>query len=120
MIVGEEDDRNNLTAWRLERSQYEQVIGRPRTWSWIAAFVCAALFARVLAMARDRQPLVLDANASHRLPGKFIALSHGYTGYDVTGPADGRGVLLVPAISVARTVFARTAASLEAGNEAEE
>jgi pimeloyl-ACP methyl ester carboxylesterase len=70
------------------------------------------VFVGVGVLAGDREPLILDAHERSRLPGKFIALSHGYTGYDVTGPADGRVVLLIPGISIPRSVFRPTATSL--------
>jgi pimeloyl-ACP methyl ester carboxylesterase len=89
---------------------------RGARWRWIAVPLCLVLFALVAAglMARDREPLILDAHERSRLPGWFIALSHGYTSYDVTGPAEGRVVLLIPGISIPRIVFARTATSLAA------
>jgi pimeloyl-ACP methyl ester carboxylesterase len=70
------------------------------------------VFAGVGLLAGDREPLILDAHERSRLPGQFIALSHGYTSYDVTGPADGRVVLLIPGISIPRSVFRPTATSL--------
>jgi pimeloyl-ACP methyl ester carboxylesterase len=87
-----------------------------RRWWWIAGPLSFVLLvsAGVGAMAGDREPLVLDAHERSRLPGRFIALSQGYTSYDVTGPADGRVVLLVPGISIPRIVFARAATSLAA------
>jgi pimeloyl-ACP methyl ester carboxylesterase len=85
-------------------------------WRWIAGPLCFALVVfvgvGVGVLAGDREPLILDAHERSRLPGKFIALSHGYTSYDVTGPADGRVVLLIPGISIPRSVFRPTATSL--------
>lgn len=79
-------------------------------WVWLPGLLCFVLGVGVL--AGDREPLSLDTHERSRLPGKFIALSHGYTSYDVTGPADGRVVLLIPGISIPRSVFGPTAASL--------
>ena len=83
-------------------------------WRWIAGPLCVVLvvFVGVGVLAGDREPFILDAHERSRLPGKFIALSHGYTSYDVTGPADGRVVLLIPGISIPRSVFRPTATSL--------
>lgn len=67
-------------------------------------------------LARDQEPLTLDERERGRLPGKFVELSHGYTNYDITGPPSGPAVLLVPGISIPRSVFARTIGPLaEAG-----
>ena len=67
-------------------------------------------------LARDREPTSLDEHARRALPGKFIALSQGYTNYEIAGPASGPVVLLVPGISIPRTVFDRTLTPLaEAG-----
>ncbi len=81
---------------------------------WLGGPSCFVLvvFVSVGVLAGDREPLSLDTHERSRLPGKFIALSHGYTSYDVTGPADGRVVLLIPGISIPRSVFRPTAASL--------
>jgi pimeloyl-ACP methyl ester carboxylesterase len=83
-------------------------------WGWIAGPLCFVLviIVGVGVLAGDREPLVLDAHERRRLPGRFIALSHGYTSYDVTGPADGRVVVLIPGISIPRSVFRHTATSL--------
>jgi pimeloyl-ACP methyl ester carboxylesterase len=59
-------------------------------------------------LARDREPTSLDEHARRVLPGQFIALSQGYTNYEIAGPASGPVVLLVPGISIPRTVFDRT------------
>jgi pimeloyl-ACP methyl ester carboxylesterase len=67
-------------------------------------------------LARDRGPTSLDEHARRALPGKFIALSQGYTNYEIAGPASGPVVLLVPGISIPRTVFDQTLTPLaEAG-----
>jgi pimeloyl-ACP methyl ester carboxylesterase len=67
-------------------------------------------------LAGDREPLVLDQRARSQLPGRFVALSHGYTNYEIMGPESGPLVLLVPGISIPRGVFDRTLVPLaEAG-----
>jgi pimeloyl-ACP methyl ester carboxylesterase len=62
----------------------------------------------------DLEPLTLDERARSRLPGTFVALSHGYTSYEISGPPNGPVVLLVPGISIPRGVFARTTTVLAA------
>jgi pimeloyl-ACP methyl ester carboxylesterase len=58
----------------------------------------------------------MDDRVRSQLPGRFVALSAGYTSYDVAGPERGPVVLLVPGISIPRGVFERTIAPLaEAG-----
>lgn len=87
-----------------------------RRWVWwVASGSLLALFLTVV-FARDREPLLLDARERSRLPGSFVALTDGYTNYEAMGPADGRVVLLVPGISVPRSVFRKMLAPLaEAG-----
>jgi pimeloyl-ACP methyl ester carboxylesterase len=75
-----------------------------------------ALALSITLLARDSESLVLDERARSQLPGRFVALSDGYTNYEIMGPDSGPVVLLVPGISLPRTVFARTLAPLaEAG-----
>jgi pimeloyl-ACP methyl ester carboxylesterase len=108
--------RQRVAARRIQDKNV--MVRGVRKWWWIAGPLGFVLLASVGvgAMAGDREPLILDAHERSRLPGRFVALSHGYTSYDVIGPADGRVVLLVPGISIPRIVFARTATSLaEAG-----
>jgi hypothetical protein len=93
--------------------------GARRRWRWWAASAVLILLVPFVAaafLARDREPLTLNERERSRLPGSFVALSQGYTNYEVMGPASGRVVLLVPGISIPRGVFARTLAPLaEAG-----
>jgi pimeloyl-ACP methyl ester carboxylesterase len=88
---------------------------RTRRWRWWAASPVLALLLLFLAavfLASDREPRTLNEHERSRLPGSFVALSHGYTNYEVMGPASGPVVLLVPGISIPRGVFARTVAPL--------
>jgi len=90
-----------------------------RRWRWWAAglvLILLVLFLAAAILARDREPLTLNERERSRLPGSFVRLSQGYTNYEVMGPASGPVVLLVPGISIPRSVFARTLAPLaEAG-----
>jgi pimeloyl-ACP methyl ester carboxylesterase len=92
--------------------------GRRRPLSWAASLVLLtpSLFLVAAILASDREPLSLNEHERSRLPGKFVALSQGFTNYEIMGPATGPVVLLVPGISIPRGVFARTLAPLaEAG-----
>jgi pimeloyl-ACP methyl ester carboxylesterase len=88
-------------------------------WLWWVASSVLALLVLVLSaaiLAGDREPLTLNERERSRLPGRFVALSHGVTNYEIMGPVTGPAVLLVPGISIPRRVFARTLAPLaEAG-----
>jgi pimeloyl-ACP methyl ester carboxylesterase len=76
----------------------------------------AALFVALGIFATDREPLTLNERERSRLPGRFVAPSQGYTNYEITGPASGPVVLMVPGISIPRSVFVRMLAPLaEAG-----
>ncbi len=87
-----------------------------RLWSAGLALLVVAVLGSVAILASDREPLALNDRERSRLPGKFVALSHGVTNYEIMGPAGGRVIVLVPGISIPRTVFARTLAPLaEAG-----
>ncbi len=87
-----------------------------KRWLLWAVSSCLALLLGAVWLASDREPTSLDEHARRALPGKFIALSQGYTNYEIMGPADGPVVLLVPGISIPRTVFDRTLTPLaEAG-----
>ncbi len=79
--------------------------------------MAAPLFLLSIALlASDREPLDMDDRARRQLSGCFVALSDGYTNYDVAGPERGPVVVLVPGISIPRGVFERTIAPLaEAG-----
>jgi pimeloyl-ACP methyl ester carboxylesterase len=82
---------------------------------WAASSFLGLLLGAVW-LARDREPSSLDERSRRALPGKFIALSQGYTSYEIMGPESGPVVLLVPGISIPRTVFDRTLTPLaEAG-----
>jgi pimeloyl-ACP methyl ester carboxylesterase len=91
---------------------------RKKRWTRYAVASAAVLMLLLGAtwLAGDHEPLVLNERERSRLPGRFVALSHGYTNYDVMGPVGGSVVLLVPGISIPRKVFSRTVAPLaEAG-----
>jgi pimeloyl-ACP methyl ester carboxylesterase len=93
---------------------------RGTRWFWWLATAALGLLllflAAVMFFARDREPLTLDDAERSRLPGRFVALSRGYTNYETMGPASGPAIVLVPGISIPRTIFARTLAPLaEAG-----
>jgi pimeloyl-ACP methyl ester carboxylesterase len=91
-------------------------VGTVRQWSAGLVLLVVAVLGAVAILASDREPLVLNDRERSRLPGKFVALSHGFTNYEIMGPANGRVIVLVPGISIPRTVFARTLAPLaEAG-----
>jgi pimeloyl-ACP methyl ester carboxylesterase len=81
---------------------------------WAAGPVVALLllFLAAVILAGDREPLTLNERERSRLPGKFVALSQGFTNYEIKGPASGPVVLLVPGISIPRGVFDRTLAPL--------
>jgi pimeloyl-ACP methyl ester carboxylesterase len=85
-------------------------------WATIPVLTLLLLFLAAAFLASDLEPLTLDERERSRLPGKFVALSQGFTNYEIMGPASGPVVLLVPGISIPRSVFARTLAPLaEAG-----
>ena len=87
-----------------------------KPWLLWAANSFLVLLLGAVWLARDREPHSLDEHARRALPGKFVVLSQGYTNYEVMGPAGGAVVLLVPGISIPRTVFDRTVRPLaEAG-----
>ena len=81
---------------------------RPRRWRFLWAAAPLVLFLLSLALAGDSEPLAMDDRARRQLPGRFVALSDGYTNYEVLGPERGPVVLLVPGISIPRGVFERT------------
>lgn len=58
----------------------------------IAAVVAACLLTYVLLSPEDK---VLDAAERDRLGGSFIELSDGFTHYSLSGPADGKTVVLI-------------------------
>jgi pimeloyl-ACP methyl ester carboxylesterase len=95
-----------------------KTVGRPsrRTKAWL--FWTAGAFLVLLLSAAwfagDQEPLTLNERERSRLPGRFIALSHGYTNFEISGPPSGPVVLLVPGISIPRGVFARTIAPVAA------
>jgi len=67
-------------------------------------------------LAGDNEPGNLDDRARSQIAGRFVALSDGYTSYEVAGPETGPVVLLIPGISIPRGVFDRMLAPLaEAG-----
>jgi hypothetical protein len=74
---------------------------RPARWRllWAAALLVLFVLSIVL-LAGDREPLALDDRVRKQLPGRFVALSDGYTNYEVGGPERGPVVLLVPGVSI--------------------
>jgi pimeloyl-ACP methyl ester carboxylesterase len=87
-----------------------------KLWCLWAASLFLVLLLGAVWLAGDREPKSLDDHARRALPGKFVELSKGYTNYEIMGPAGGPVVLLVPGISIPRTVFDRTLTPLaEAG-----
>jgi pimeloyl-ACP methyl ester carboxylesterase len=90
--------------------------GPRKRWLLGVGLSLVALALSIALLARDQEPLVLDERARSQLPGRFVALSQGYTNYEIMGPNTGPVVLLVPGISIPRTVFDRTLGPLaEAG-----
>jgi len=65
-------------------------------------------------LAGDREPFALDDRSRGQLSGRFIALSDGYTNYEVWGPERGPAVVLIPGISIPRGVFDHMLAPLAA------
>jgi pimeloyl-ACP methyl ester carboxylesterase len=108
---GREPHRRRSTAQNPARH------ARPRRWRLLLAAAPLVLFLLSIALlASDSEPLAMDDRARRQLPGRFVALSDGYTNYEVVGPERGPVVLLVPGISIPRGVFERTIAPLaEAG-----
>jgi len=100
---------------RAARSSRFDTRASRRRLRWAAAALVLLLLI-VNWLATDREPLALDDRARRHLPGRFIALSDGYTNYQVVGAETGPVVLLIPGISVPRGIFDRTIAPLaEAG-----
>ena len=63
---------------------------RPRRWRFLWAAAPLVLFLLSLALlAGDSEPLAMDDRARRQLPGRFVALSDGYTNYEVLGPERG-------------------------------
>jgi Alpha/beta hydrolase family len=102
-------------------SRIEMQIGRAafraiRPWAAGLVLLALAILGGAAILASDREPLVLNERERSRLPGQFVALSHGFTNYEIMGPTTGPVIVLIPGISIPRTVFARTVAPLaEAG-----
>jgi len=87
-----------------------------RRWRFWTAGAVLGLLLAAASLAGDWEPLTLNEHARSKLPGRFVGLSDGSTNYEVMGPTDGPVVLLIPGISIPRTVFDRTLAPLaEAG-----
>ena len=108
-------DANPLDAVPLPKTPGRHA--RLRRWRLLWAAAPLVLFLLSLALlAGDSEPLAMDDHARRQLPGRFVALSDGYTNYEVLGPERGPVVLLVPGISIPRGVFERTIGPLaEAG-----
>jgi pimeloyl-ACP methyl ester carboxylesterase len=99
----------------IGRDRRSTQASRRRWLLWIAAPL-VVLAVTVVLLAGDNEPFVLDESARGRLPGRFVALSHGYTNYEVVGAQRGPVVLLIPGISIPRAVFDRMLGPLaEAG-----
>src|SRR5262245_47749978 len=57
----------------------------------------------------------LDDAARAALPGQFVKLSDGYTHYEISGPPDGRVVVLAAGFSVPYYIWDPTFSALTAG-----
>lgn len=82
----------------------------------IAVLVLAILVAALAAFTKARNPesAILDAAARAGAPGKFVALPHGMTHYEIAGPDTGRVVVLVHGFSVPSYIWDSTFAALSA------
>jgi pimeloyl-ACP methyl ester carboxylesterase len=65
-------------------------------------------------LARNLEHAPLDASARRQAPGQFVTLSHGIVHVRMSGPEQGRPVVLVHGFSVPNYVFDRTSADLAA------
>jgi pimeloyl-ACP methyl ester carboxylesterase len=63
---------------------------------------------------KNPEKATLGAEARAGAPGRFVALSHGTTHYEFTGPDSGRVVVLVHGFSVPYYIWDSTAAGLSA------
>jgi pimeloyl-ACP methyl ester carboxylesterase len=100
----------------VERILLTERRGRSLWWAKSLVLLTLVLLVAAALLASDREPRVLNERERSRLPGTFVALSQGFTNYEIMGPASGPVIVLVPGISLPRTVFARTLAPLaEAG-----
>ena len=61
---------------------------------------------------KDPENAAIDATARAGAPGRFVALSHGITHYDIAGPDSGRTVVLVHGFSVPYYIWDSTAVAL--------
>ena len=108
-----------MNAREAQRSTAPTLTRNPRARRYRSLWAGALLVLLSLSialLASDREPLAMDDRARRQLPGHFVALSDGYTNYEIVGPERGPVVLLIPGISIPRGVFGRTIAPLaEAG-----
>jgi len=65
-------------------------------------------------IARDPERKTLDAAARAGTPGKYVRLSDGITQYDLTGPSDGRPIVLLSGATVPFYIWDSTATALAA------
>ena len=61
---------------------------------------------------KDPENAAIDAMARAGAPGRFVALSHGITHYDIAGPDSGRTVVLVHGFSVPYYIWDSTVVAL--------
>jgi len=78
----------------------------------LAALSTLVVGALVYGAWRNPESATLDASARAAAPGRFIALEHGITHYDLAGPPEGRLVVLIHGFSVPYYIWDSTAVGL--------